>query len=899
MSPKKEKMDERALIRLYQSSVRTTMVSLVLVLILETMMILLSLVGGDVLYEEYEPVYRGLFVFMWIVALISLLLCRYVQKDIGKRYRILQIGYIVAAVVSFAWVLAITYFDGRMNGMVSTVTFMAFSLAVPLCFYMPIPVYIIIAVIADIAMTFIAFDPDIALGVLPNLLLFFMLQLGLGSSFLRVREKLTMEIIVSEKKSKELEEMSRAQSHFFSNMSHEIRTPINTIIGLNEMILRENASEEINEDAQNINAAGKMLLHLINDILDMSKIESGQMVLNEAPYHTGDMLSDVVGMLWIRAREKNLEFHVDVNPELPAELYGDEVRIRQILINVLNNAIKYTDEGSVSLSVGCERDGKGNVLVSYSVKDTGIGIKRENIPYLFTAFKRVDEDRNKYIEGTGLGLSIVKQMVDMMHGSVTVNSIYTKGSTFVVEIPQRIVSDEPVGEFKTDKGHRRTEAGIRRESFKAPAAKVLVVDDTPSNLLVTGKLLKETEMQVDTASSGEEALKKTLSEAYHIILMDHKMPGMDGIECLHAIRSQTGGLCHGSSIIALTANAGSNMESLYIKEGFDGYLIKPVTGDELERTVVRFLPEELVTAGGEAKNLAEESTAWLGSHRKKRHIKVTTESVADLPKSILDKYNIAVLPHMVQTDHGLFKDGLEINTRGLLPLMEKGSETVLTKAPTLEDHERFFARQLDEANNIIHVSISGKVNQSGYIMAKRAADSFGNVNVVDSEHLSSGQGLVAIEAARLVSEGLPVEEILARLEKMKGHVHSSFIVDSLDFLARQKQVSNRIATMAAAMMVHPVISLENGKMSVSRIYFGSRERAWEKYISSAFRVPGVIDRRILFITYVGMTEREIDSVRLMAEDEMQFDEVFYQEASPAVAANSGPGTFGLLFFTKY
>nr|MCR5753684.1 response regulator [Acetatifactor sp.] len=361
----------------------------------------------------------------------------------------------------------------------------------------------------------------------------------------------------SQAKSEEIESLNRAQNHFFSSMSHEIRTPINTIIGLNEMILRENASDEINEDATNIQAASKMLLHLINDILDMSKFESGQMELTPVPYHTGDMLSDVVGMLWIRAKEKNLEFRVDISPDLPEELYGDEVRIKQILINVLNNAIKYTAKGSVKLQIQCERKGNGRANVIYSVSDTGMGIKKESIPYLFTAFKRVDEDKNRYIEGTGLGLSIVKQFVELMGGKITVNSIYTQGSTFIIEIPQMIVSDKHIGELDVEKRHRYNQREAYAVSFEAPEAKVLVVDDTAANLLVVSKLLRTTKVQLTTATSGREALEKTLQDTYHVIFMDHMMPEMDGIECLHKIRTQTGGFCRESKIIALTANAGS------------------------------------------------------------------------------------------------------------------------------------------------------------------------------------------------------------------------------------------------------------------------------------------------------------------------------------------------------
>ncbi len=701
----------------------------------------------------------------------------------------------------------------------------------------------------------------------------------------------------SMEQAKEIEELNKAQNRFFSSMSHEIRTPINTIIGLNEMILRENASEEITENAANIQAASKLLLSLINDILDMSKFESGQMELSNVSYHTGDMLSDVVGLLWLKAKEKNLDFTIDVSPDLPESLLGDEVRIKQILINVLNNAIKYTREGSVRLQIQCERKGDtANVI--YTVTDTGIGIKKESIPYLFTAFKRADEDKNRYIEGTGLGLSIVKQFVDLMGGKITVNSVYTKGSTFIIELPQKIVNDEHLGEVSVRGGKGRFQSEYV-ESFEAPEAKVLVVDDTVANLMVVEKLLRGTRVQVDTATSGKEALQKTFNTSYHVIFMDHLMPEMNGIECLNRIRTQNGGLCRESKIVALTANAGSEMEKYYAREGFDGYLLKPISGEKLEREIYRLLPKDIVIVTGTNEMLAEESMSWIREHQKKAATIITTESVADIPKALLEQYNIAVLPHMVTTPKGTFRDGLEIEARGLLSYMDTGVGEAHTRAPGVEEHEAFFAEQLQKANNIIHISISSRVENSGCITAREAAANFDNVFVVDSEHLSSGQGIMAIEAARLAAAGVSTEEILARLEKMKKHIYTSFIVDTLDYLTRANQIGPKVARISNALMIHPVLSLQKGRMMVYWLFFGSRERAWERYVNSAFRVPGRIDRNMLFVTYVGMSQKELDEVEQMINRQMHFEHIYFQKASPAIAVNCGPGTFGLLFNTKY
>ena len=375
---------------------------------------------------------------------------------------------------------------------------------------------------------------------------------------------------LTQQQKKEIEELNQAENHFFSSMSHEIRTPINTIIGLNEMILRGDISDEVAENARNIQGASKMLLTLINDILDLSKIKSGKMEIVNVSYETGELFSEIVNMIWIKAREKGLEFRLQVDPSMPSMLCGDEVRIKQVLINLLNNAVKYTKEGSVTLSVRCERVGVNRVRVWYSVEDTGQGVKKENIPYIFDAFKRVDEKKNRHIEGTGLGLSIVKQLVELMGGEISVNSVYMNGSTFLVTLEQDIISERELGTFTLTSRMKVHEGEQYRHSFEAPGAHVLVVDDNEMNLMVVRKLLSDTKVQIDTASSGAECLRLTQYQHYDCILMDHLMPEMDGIECLHALHSQPGGLCQDVPVIALTANAGSDNQQIYRKEGFSG-----------------------------------------------------------------------------------------------------------------------------------------------------------------------------------------------------------------------------------------------------------------------------------------------------------------------------------------
>ncbi len=695
-----------------------------------------------------------------------------------------------------------------------------------------------------------------------------------------------------------VEDLNRSQNRFFSNMSHEIRTPINTIIGLNEMILREDVTDEVAEDAANIQAAGKMLLHLINDILDMSKLESGQMQLTNVAYNPGDMLSDIVGMLWMRAKDKNLEFHIDVAQDIPSELYGDEVRIKQILINIINNAIKYTSEGSVTLSIQCTRKEDGIANLLYSVSDTGMGIKKEDIPYLFTAFKRVDEENNRHIEGTGLGLSIVKQLVDVMGGSVTVNSIFTKGSTFVVEIPQKIVNDKEIGELNMEERHSLNKRNEYKKRFEAPDAKVLVVDDNASNLLVVSKLLRETKVQIDCVNSGAEALKKTLDNEYNVIFMDHLMPEMDGIECHKRIRTQTGGQSRNAKVVALTANAAPENKIMYEKEGFNGYLVKPVSGDALERELHRLLPKDIMITTGDDEEIIEETMAWMDATQKKKSIVITSESIADIPAQVIEKYEIETIPHRVYTEKGVFKDGIEIETKGLISYMEDRSHKVITEAPGVEEHENFFAKQLTKANNVIHVVLSSGINKSGCKDAMEAARAFDNVTVIDSGHLSGGQAILVMMACKLAEEGLAPADIEKQLLQIRRRIHTSFIVDSLDFLARSDQISSKIATLMKAFMARPTLVMKKGRMGVGRIYFGTKAGSWKRYIDSCLSNWPDIDLRVLIITYSGITKRDLDNIMNYIEKKVHFDTVYYLQTSPVIAVNCGPGAFGLFYIDK-
>lgn len=411
---------------------------------------------------------------------------------------------------------------------------------------------------------------------------------------------------------KEAMSANAAKGRFLANMSHEIRTPINAVLGMDEMILRESREEQIKDYAQDIQNAGQTLLSLINDILDFSKIESGKMEIIQAEYDISSTIHDIYNMIAFKADAKGLDFQITVEPTLPSRLYGDDVRIRQVLMNLLSNAVKYTHHGSIHLSITGTMKGETEIL-HCTVSDTGIGMKEEDLSRLTVAFERIDEEKNRNIEGTGLGMNITRQLLELMGSSLQVSSTYGKGSRFSFDLEQRIVNREVIGDFHIHAQEADDNSTEYQPAFVAPNAQILVVDDNTMNQKVLKGLLKETQMQITTAGSGTECLALAKLHPYDLIFLDHMMPDMDGVETLHHLKELKDSLCQDAPVIALTANAISGAREEYLTQGFDDYLAKPIIPDKLEALLQKWLPETLIqnAASQERSHINDTSSAAL------------------------------------------------------------------------------------------------------------------------------------------------------------------------------------------------------------------------------------------------------------------------------------------------
>ncbi len=692
----------------------------------------------------------------------------------------------------------------------------------------------------------------------------------------------------------ELERSSNSKNVFFANMSHEIRTPINSIIGLNEMILRSNPDGETREYAMDIQLASKMLLNQINDILDLSQMEMKKMRVVPVEYRTEVLFSELIELIRIQMEKKKLELYVDIDKNLPSVLLGDEKRIKQVLLNILDNAVKYTLEGSVTLSVAGEQTKDGEVLLKVEVADTGIGIRKEDIDCLYDSFNRVDEKRNTRIVGSGLGLAITKQLVDLMDGEITVDSIYTKGTTFTVTLAQKIVDKHPIG--VVDFQHREVlEGETYKPGFVAPEARVLVVDDNDMNAIVAKRLLSYTKVQVDVAHSGVECLDMTKKKFYHVILLDYMMPGMNGSDTLKALREQENGLCRETPVIALTANSGPEVRKQYLSEGFDGYVEKPIQGLLMEKEIAQLLPPEILELQDASMGIPEGSYFQNAGRKRRKKICVTADCVCDIPAEHLEKYDIKLMYLYIKTPYGRFADTREIDSDSLAQYMTADSSSVQADSVTVQEFEEFFAERLTEAEEVIHIAMGAGVGRS-YETAVIAAKSFDHVHVIDSEQVSGGMGLVVLGAAWSAAAGKNVDEICEEVEKIKKKIRTQFILPGADVYWKSGRTSALVAKLCRHLHLHPVAVMRQKRVKLSMFLGGSMESTWRQGIRMHLRKRRKISRQIVVITHVGCTVKQLEWLADEVRKRVEFERIIIQKASLTVACSSGVESIGIAYY---
>lgn len=699
------------------------------------------------------------------------------------------------------------------------------------------------------------------------------------------------------KQKEELLAASESRNAFFARISHEIRTPINTIVGLNEMILRENPSGETYEYAQNVKSASKMLQTLINDILDLSRIEGERMEIYPAPYQTKDLFRELVDMIRVNMQEKKLELFVEVDENIPSVLMGDVGRIKQVLLNILANAVKYTKEGSVTLSAMAEEREEGKITLKVMIADTGIGIRKEDLPGLYEAFRRVDEKSNLRTEGSGLGLSIVKHLLDLMGGEISVDSIYTKGTTFTVELGQEVVDATPVGNVPYL--HAATGTGeMYSQLFEAPEARILLVEDNEMNAFVVTKLLEKTRAVIDVAKDGEECLEKTKQKAYHVIIMDYMMPGMNGGETIRRLRTQENGLCRETAVILMSANTLEETKSLMKGIRFDSYLEKPIDSVRLEEEVLRFLPDEIVEYRKDKEIYTGHENVITNIARKKRkRIYITTDCSCDLPEVILKQHDIKTMYLYIKTEQGRFADTREIDSDNLLQYLSDDGSRATADSVSVEEFETFFADALTEADQVIYISLAKNSGRT-YRVATEAAESFDHVKVLDAGHISGGQGMVVLYAARLAESGLSVNEICEKVEKMKGHVVSKFILPSADIFCERGYAGSVLAKFCGFFNLHPVVAMIKSRITVVGILGGSLESAWKYFLHFHMHRKKQIHPGLVLITHVSCSVKEQEYILEEVKKFVPFEEVILQKASFTNACNAGVRTIGIAYYVK-
>ena len=867
-----------------------------LVLLVAFVVSIIAIVAG---FALNDPIINAVPIFAMLVTVLIAMVATF-------KYHKVEFASVVFLIVVICVIFPFVFFSsGGIDGG-ATVWFVLGLLYIFMMFRgIKLFVSLMLAVVTDVATYVLAYyNPQLiaALGSKTDIYydsLFAVISVGIAVGFI-----MSLQIQSYEKERErtleqkdEIEKISKSKEAFFANMSHEIRTPINTIIGLNEMILREDISDEVAEDALKVKNASKILLTLINDILDFSQIESDRMTIVPGAYHLKELFDDVVGMLQVRMSEKGLDFYVNIDSDIPSVLMGDEIRIKQVLINILTNAAKYTPKGSVTLDVQGELTKEGKERLTISVTDTGIGIKKEDLESLYDYFKRIDRESNRKIEGSGLGLAITKQLVSLMGGTITVDSIYRKGSVFTVTLEQPVVDAKPIGNISYLRNLQAKDREHYKQSFEAPMAKILVVDDNETNLMVISKLLRATKVQVDTAKSGEECLEMIKKKVYHVILMDSMMSGMDGQETLKAIRRQES-IGRQIPVIVVTANALASDKQKYLEAGFNGYLSKPVDGSLMEAEILKFLPDGLIEYRIDAKEYNTATVQGSVLRRKRKKIQISTDSVSDLTKEYIEQYDLKMIYPYIETEKGIFRDTIEIDSDNLSRHLSKPESRAIAVSASVEEYEAFYAEALVEAEELIHISMASGAGNS-FHTAAQAAVGFDHVHVIDAGHISCGEGLLVLAASRLLSNGCnQVDELCNELERLKKQIETTFIIPNIQSFYDSGHTGRLAKIFTEILSLHPIARMRQNDVKIRGFCIGNLDRAKKRFVRRLLRRKNRIDKRVVFVTHASCTVKQQQELVDEILKYIPFEKVILERASASCSSNGGLGTMGVAYLTK-
>lgn len=837
--------------------------------------------------------------FILILLFVTLCISMVLTFRLGK----IQFSMILIGLILIAVVLPMVYINcGAEEG--GAAIWLTMGIAYAFIFFSGklLVFFTVLAVIMDVIAISIGYHfPELVsaktTGYLSHIdILFSILAVGFFfGTILKFQSKVydqERQIVLEQKE--EIEIGNDEKMRFFSNMSQELKNPISNILELNELLSRENLSEDGIDNLMNLNHECKFLLSFVSDILDCAKLENENLALENEEYDTIEQITEIVDKFGNQAKSKNLDFVVKVNSHLPRRLVGDAKRIQQIVMNLLFAALQTTEKGSIGLEIGCEEIGEEWTEVIFKITDTGSGIRKDEIPYLFDAFKREALVRDSMAERHGISLTICKQLVDLMDGEITVDSIYTKGSTFTVTIEQKVADHEEVGVLNN---YRKKEMGryIYRHSFEAPEARILVVDDNEMNLMIFQKLLRETKVQIEVASSGTEALAKTYNRYYNIIFIDYMMPGMNGVETLSRIRRQENGMNRDTTIIALVKDELQGGEKTYVEMGFTSFLKKPVLGEKLENKILQYLPDDIVEYLRDTG--VAENEIIKGATKMKRKLMITTDIVSDIPEDMAESLGIKLLHLYIRTPKGRFCDQTElVNNNYSLFRDDELLDTALDSA-SVEEYEEFFAQALLEADEIVHISLSNSAGQS-YRNAVQAAKGYGHVKVIDSERISCAQGLMVIYASKLAKMGRTSEQIVEEVENIKNKTYASFVTKGPDQLYHMGYTSEFTKNMINLLGLRPKIDISTGCPRISGALSSDLENMYRKFVLSEFKRTNRINNSILLISHAGVSQKEIGRLIHEIRKRIRFEKVIVCPASASNTCGAGLGTFGFAYFIK-